>query len=463
MLYLLLLAIVLAVKIDYPARLSRRTDLTALAKRNWVILDASIKSGAYGQRSLMVAQSEAGIKILLEGEAELNLQPGTVLKIAANLQPLTASAVYQPAAYWSDGIFYYARLSHQRQLSLQPVRLSFPLFWLLQRIAKLRQWLTQAYISLLGSQNGNLAAAMLIGWDQDLSTSSKETFRLAGLSHLLVVSGANVTLLLQLLTPRQRFWPQHSRRVIVLQMLLLVFYGYVCEFDPSVSRAVATQLLSLTAMLLRRPYNSADLTAKSALIILLLQPSLAWSWGFRMSLSISVLLTLAEKSHHMGGRWGPAPGSWSEKVMWRCNLPWGSYPYVNLVAEMLKAQLLATVAVLPFEMAFASEVSALSGLLNLLAVPLAGLLSVYLFVLAPWAGLAAAVLPLRRLMQRSLGAGLSLLRWLAAQASHYPELTISYSGQLQTAAFAGLSLLVAAACLDILRRKPAALSRQLMC
>ncbi|NJP41596.1 hypothetical protein HCH52_11140 [Oscillospiraceae bacterium HV4-5-C5C] len=426
-------------------------------------MEAALKNTAYGQRCLMVAQKNAGIKILIEGDAQAIQQPGTVFRLAADIQPLNQKVVYRPAAYWSEGVFYYVRISHERQLILQADHQTSLKLSLRQNMEKMRYWLARAYISILGQQNGNLAAAMLIGWDQGLSEADKEIFRLAGLSHLLVVSGSNVTMLLQLLTPQTGLWPFRGRRIRVLQILLIISYGYLCAFDPSVSRAVAAQILGLTAVLLRRPYNQTDLTAKSALLTLLLAPSLAWSWGFRMSLSISILLTIVQKRGRLNRRCRPEPGSMTERLMWRFNLPLGSYRFINLLTETLRAQLIAAVAIIPFETAFAAEVSALSGLINLIAIPLAEVLSVYLFILVPWIGSAAAIPPLCLLLQRSLGAGLNLLQCLAAQAGRYPELLFRHDSQLQTAAFAGLIIIVAVACLDWLRVNPAVMDAQILC
>jgi len=147
-----------------------------------------------------------------------------------------------------------------------------------------RRWVTQGNERLPATERG-LLAAFLLGDTRQIPRSLIEEFRGAGLSHLLVVSGANVGFVLALGGPVLRRSPLVLRFTGAL--LVLVVFGAMTRWEPSVLRAIAMAVFALTGMLLGRPQAGlrALLVAVSAL--LLADPFLLHSIGFLLSAAAS--------------------------------------------------------------------------------------------------------------------------------------------------------------------------------
>ncbi|MEW6472926.1 MAG: ComEC/Rec2 family competence protein [Actinomycetota bacterium] len=196
-----------------------------------------------------------------------------------------------------------------------------------------------------------LVAGFLVGDDRDLPATVAADFRAAGLSHLLVVSGANVTLALALVAPvLQRF--SLVGRLVGGAAALLLFCA-MTRFEPSVLRAGAMSGLALLAAFLGRPISGLRLLALAIAGLVLLDPFLVHSLGFGLSCGASAgILLLA----------GPLAGG---------------LPGPRFVREPLAVTAAAQVGVAPIALpAFGSlPLAALPA--NLLAAPAAAALSLW--------------------------------------------------------------------------------------
>ena len=142
----------------------------------------------------------------------------------------------------------------------------------------------------LGETDRALVAGFLVGDDRGLPPPVASDFRTAGLSHLLVVSGANVTLALALVAPL-------LGRVGLLGRLLagaavLVVFGAMTRFEPSVLRAAAMSGLALLAAFVGRPVPGLRLLALAVTGLVLIDPFLVHSLGFGLSCGASAGILL---------------------------------------------------------------------------------------------------------------------------------------------------------------------------
>jgi competence protein ComEC len=114
----------------------------------------------------------------------------------------------------------------------------------------------------------------------------------AGLSHLLAVSGLHVGLLamvfFQLLII---IFPRNVARILLI--IILILYGFLCDWSPSVFRAIIMISLFLLAGCLQRKTNANNILFCSFLIITIIRPFEIYSAGFQMSFqAVFVLLNL---------------------------------------------------------------------------------------------------------------------------------------------------------------------------
>jgi competence protein ComEC len=143
---------------------------------------------------------------------------------------------------------------------------------------------------VLSPQSRALYGGFLLGDDRDQQPEVTDDFRAAGLTHLLVVSGQNVAFTLAVFSPLLMRLSLRFRFLSVL--MILGVFAFVTRFEPSVLRAVAMAALVALSRLLGRPQHSARILALAVIAMLLIDPMLAWSVGFSLSVSACAGLAL---------------------------------------------------------------------------------------------------------------------------------------------------------------------------
>lgn len=142
----------------------------------------------------------------------------------------------------------------------------------------------------LGDTDRALVAGFLVGDDRGLPARVAAEFRAAGLSHLLVVSGANVSLALALVGPLLRRLGLPGR--LAGGLAVLVVFAAMTRFEPSVLRAGAMSGLALLASFLGRPVAGLRSLALAVAGLVLIDPFLVHSLGFGLSAAASAGILL---------------------------------------------------------------------------------------------------------------------------------------------------------------------------
>ena len=115
----------------------------------------------------------------------------------------------------------------------------------------------------------------------------------AGLSHLLAVSGLHVGILSLIFFALLNIFIPHRNISRVILMLLLVIYGEICLWSPSVSRAVLMINLYLLSCMIQRKTIPNNILAASFIIITTINPLQLFSIGLQMSfVAVIVLLNI---------------------------------------------------------------------------------------------------------------------------------------------------------------------------
>lgn len=221
----------------------------------------------------------------------------------------------------------------------------------------LRAGLREAAGGLDGDARG-LLPGLVVGDTSRLSPDLEEAFRATDMTHLLAVSGANLTVMLAVLVgppgtahlaERRGLAPRLGiplRATAVLGGLLTLAFVVVCRPEPSVVRAAACGLITLLALVTGRRRSLLPALAAAVLLLVLHDPWLAVDFGFVLSvLATGSLLTLAPR--------------WSAALRRRG---------VNgRLAEALAAAAAAQVACAPVVAVLAAHVSLVAVPCNLLA------------------------------------------------------------------------------------------------
>jgi competence protein ComEC len=135
----------------------------------------------------------------------------------------------------------------------------------------------------LPDRQRSLLAGVTLGDDRAQPADMTDAFRAAGLTHLLAVSGQNVAFVLVIVAPllaRLRFGPR-----LAVTLAVLAMFALVTRAEPSVLRATAMASVAAVAAALGRPTSSVRTLALGVAGMVLVDPLLATSLGFRLSVA----------------------------------------------------------------------------------------------------------------------------------------------------------------------------------
>ena len=238
---------------------------------------------------------------------------------------------------------------------------------------------------VLAPDDAALARGLVVGDDQDQPPAMVERFRASGLAHLTAVSGQNVAFVLAAAGPLLRRSRPLSRWMLTLG--LIGWFVLLTRAEPSVMRAGTMAALSATAFLLGRQREPVRLLALAVAGLLLLDPLLAWSVGFWLSVGATAGVT--------------AIGPWLAPRLGALG------PLALPVAVTVGAQLGVA---LPSLLVF-GRLSLVGTVANLVAVPVAGLVMLYGLPACLVAGVVPVVAPV---VMAPVAVG---VRWIDAVAT----------------------------------------------
>lgn len=215
-----------------------------------------------------------------------------------------------------------------------------------QRIAgRLRQGLRDACAGLPPDPRG-LIPGLVIGDTAQESAGLAEAFRATGLTHLTAVSGENLVFVLSAAMPVARIAGIRGRALTLTGLAVILGFTILARPEPSMVRASVMALLGLAAAATGRRARGLPLLCGGAVVLLMLDPWLATSYGFLLSLSATAGLFIL------------APG-WQERLRrWR---------FPHRVAESLACTAAAEAFCLPILVSLTAAVTLLSLPANLLA------------------------------------------------------------------------------------------------
>jgi competence protein ComEC len=208
---------------------------------------------------------------------------------------------------------------------------------------------------------GALVPALVTGDDRGLSPQVTDDFRTSGLTHLLAVSGTNLTLVLAALLGTARAVGVRGRGLRAVGVLGTVAFVVLARPDPSVLRAAAMGLVALAGMSAGGRRRGLRALCLAVLVLVLVDPWLARSAGFALSALATAAIVV------LGPPWRDALRRWLPR--------WAA----EAVAVPLAAQVVCT----PVVAVLSGRVSVVAVAANVLVAPAVGPATV--------AGLAAGV------------------------------------------------------------------------
>lgn len=275
-------------------------------------------------------------------------------------------------------------------------------------IRDIRERFAGAVRSVIIEPMASLGLGFVVGQRSALPESLDEQLRIVGLTHIVVASGYNLTILVRFM---MRLLSRHSRYLaLVSSLAAILFFVLFSGFSPSMNRAVIVTALGLLAWYVGRRFHPLLLIVFVAAVTAIWNPMYVWSdlgWYLSFFAFIGVLIVAPLAMRLLYRR--REPSSFEQLIAETMGaevmaLPliaftFGSLPVLGLVSNVLVA---------PFIPA-AMALTATTGVLAMIAVPFGALLALptmiligYMVAVVEWlAGLSFA--------EHAIGVGLSIL------------------------------------------------------
>ncbi len=284
-------------------------------------------------------------------------------------------------------------------------------------------------VSELPPDRRALVPALVDGDDAGLDPALADDFRTTGLTHLLAVSGTNLTLVVGFALVVARWLRVRGRWLYVVGLVGIAGFVLLARAEPSVLRAAAMGSVALLGMGANGADRGTRALGVATLALLLVDPGLASAVGFALSvLATAGILLLAPRWRDELTRWLP-----------------------RWLAEAVAVPAAAQLACTPLIAAISGQVSLVAVLANLLAAPAVGPAT----VLGLLGGvLTLAVPPLGRVVGWAAGWCVAWIVEVARQGAALPTPAVPWgSGPIALTVLAALSLGVAVGAPRLLSRR----------
>src|SRR3954451_305937 len=235
-----------------------------------------------------------------------------------------------------------------------------------------------------------LVPALVDGDDARVDPALQDAFRTTGLTHLLAVSGTNLTLVVGFLLWLARWFRVRGRWLHLVAATGIAGFVLIARAEPSVLRAAVMGSIGLVALGTDGRHRALPGLAGAVLVLVLVDPGLGVSAGFALSaLATGGILLLAPAWRDALARWLP-----------------------RWLAEAVAVPAAAQLACTPLIAVVSGQVSLIAVLANLLAAPAVGPATVLGLV----GGLVTLVVPS---VGRLVGAGAGwCVAWIIEVSRH---------------------------------------------
>lgn len=231
----------------------------------------------------------------------------------------------------------------------------------------IRDWFSAAIERAIPVPQSSLGIGYLVGQKQALPVDLIEALKIAGLTHIVVASGYNLTILVRL--ARRLFMRISKYTATLAASVMIASFVAITGLSPSMSRASLVASLSLAAWYYGRRFHPAVLLSFAAATTVMVQPDylagdLGWELSFAAFAGVMMLAPLLQV-YFFGDK---KPG---------------------VIRQILGETIAALIATAPILIGAFGQFSNVGIIANLLVLPLVPLAMLLTFI----AGIAALVIP----------------------------------------------------------------------
>jgi competence protein ComEC len=220
-------------------------------------------------------------------------------------------------------------------------------------ILKIKNNLSENIVKLIPAPEAGLMIGLILGGDDKLSKNIQDNFSRTGMTHIVAVSGYNVTIVAEYLMLLGIFIGLWRRQAFWFAVAGIILFVAMTGFPSSAVRAGVMGILLIWAMKNGRLANSQNAIIFAAVVMLLINPLLfRWDIGFQLSFlaTLGIIYVYPIFEGFFVGRDRSRP--------------------VSTLLEILFLTLSAQIFVLPVILFNFQKLSLISPLANLLVLPI---------------------------------------------------------------------------------------------
>ena len=148
---------------------------------------------------------------------------------------------------------------------------------------------------LVDKREANLLIGLLLGDDDNIDDDIEEAFKISSLSHILAVSGMQVTYIITAMYfISNNLLGKRKTKIVII--IILIFYTILTGFSPSIVRASIMGILIMGAGLFYRKNDIWNSIAISLLLMLIYNPFLITNVGLQLSYLGTIGIILLNKT-----------------------------------------------------------------------------------------------------------------------------------------------------------------------
>lgn len=152
----------------------------------------------------------------------------------------------------------------------------------------LKNNLTNCYKNNIGS----VMVGMLLGDKSGIDYKVRREFNLAGISHLLAVSGLHLTILIQAVYSILSAFKLGKKNAVILTVVFILFFVALTGFSPSALRASIMNIVCLIGLLLNKQADAKNSLGLALIVMLAYNPFLALDLGLQLSFAATLSIII---------------------------------------------------------------------------------------------------------------------------------------------------------------------------
>ena len=213
-------------------------------------------------------------------------------------------------------------------------------------VLNVRNWFAERIRKLVSEPEASLGLSYLLGMKSGLPEDLSENLRMVGLVHIVVASGAHLSILVEV--ARKLFGKLSRFAGFLFSILFVVFFMSMVGWTPSILRAGVMAILTITAGYVGRKIAPWRMILMVVAFTLMLNPMFLINLGWLLSFaSFAGIMILGPKL---------------SKFFFGCKKP-------GFIASTIMATLAATLMTLPIILYYYGAISLISVVANLLILP----------------------------------------------------------------------------------------------